>query len=64
MQSLIEILDKNLKYINHQVIEDTIIIQVKSHRHSFQCPHCNKISNKIHSKYKRIFKIYLFQVKR
>lgn len=55
MQSLIKLLDKNLKYINNEIIEDTIIIKVESERDFFQCPNCNNTSDKVHSRYLRSF---------
>lgn len=55
MQSLINLLDKNLKYINNEIKKDTITIEVESNRESFKCPNCNVTSNKVHSRYERSF---------
>lgn len=62
MQLLIKLLDKKLKYINHEIVEYTIIIQVKLERKSLQCPNCNKTSNKVHLRYKRTFQDLLMLV--
>lgn len=55
MDYLIKLLDKNLDYISHEIIEDTIYINVKSNRNFFVCPHCNTESEKIHSYYLKTF---------
>ena len=55
MNNLIKLLDKNLEYIEHEIIEDTIYISVKSIKEYICCPYCCTPSNKIHSKYKRSF---------
>ena len=55
MDELIKILDKNLTYLNHEILEDTIYIKVTSSRESFVCPSCKKESTKIHSHYTKTF---------
>lgn len=55
MDDFIKLLDENLKYIDHEIIEDTIIINVTSEREYLNCPYCNAVSNKIHSHYQRTF---------
>ena len=55
MDELIKILDKNLTYLNHEILEDTIYIKVTSSRESFVCPSCKKESTKIHSHYIKTF---------
>ena len=55
MDELIKILDKNLAYLNHEILEDTIYIKVASNRESFVCPACKKESTKTHSHYTRTF---------
>ena len=52
MNNLIKLLDKNLEYIEHEIIEDTIYISVKSIKEYICCPYCCTPSNKVHSKYK------------
>ena len=56
MNEFIKLLDKNLKYVSHEIIDDTIYIQVISELNECKCPCCGHISNKVHSKYKRTFK--------
>ncbi len=55
MDELIKLLDKNLEYINHEVIEDTIYIKIKSTKEKAYCPDCNTVSKRIHSRYQRSF---------
>lgn len=55
MNNLIKLLDKNLEYIEHEIIDDTIYISVKSIKEYICCPYCCTHSNKVHSKYKRSF---------
>jgi transposase len=55
MDNLIKLLDKNLEYIEHKIIEDTIYITVRSVKEYVYCPYCCTPSNKVHSIYKRSF---------
>lgn len=55
MDELIKLLDRNLEYIDHEVIKDTIYINVKSSKQEACCPDCNALSKRIHSRYKRSF---------
>ncbi|CAI3237621.1 MAG: transposase family protein [Clostridium sp.] len=55
MDILIKILEKNLDYLSHEIIDDTIYINIISNRNKCKCPYCGKFSNKVHSKYKRTF---------
>ena len=55
MDEFIKILEKNLDYLSHEIIDDTIYINVISNRNECTCPYCGKYSNKVHSKYKRTF---------
>lgn len=52
---MIKLLNENLEYVNHELIEDTIYINVKSNKIIACCPDCNKSSQKIHSRYTRSF---------
>ena len=61
MNNLIKLFDKNLEYIEHEIIEDTIYISVKSIKEYTYCPYCYTPSIKVHSKYKRLFQDYLFK---
>lgn len=55
MDEFIKLLDKNLEYISHEIIDDTIFINVVSNRKEVICPYCGKLSSKAHSHYKRSF---------
>ena len=55
MDEFIKLLDKNLEYVSHKIIDDTIYIDVISTRGEITCPYCGKPSSKIHSRYKRSF---------
>ncbi len=55
MDEFIELLDENLEYISHEIIDDTIYINVVSNRKEYQCPYCGNYSYNVHSKYKRTF---------
>ena len=53
MRELVRMLSSEIKYITHEINEDTIAIYVKSKRKEAQCPYCGKVSDKVHSKYIR-----------
>ncbi|MGB7606329.1 MAG: transposase family protein [Lutisporaceae bacterium] len=55
MDEFIKLLDKDLKYLNHVLIDDTIYIYVISTRKEAQCPFCGNISSQTHSTYERSF---------
>ena len=55
MDDLIKLLDKNLDYVSHEIVEDTMYIKVASNRKTFTCPHCNTESKRIHSHYIKTF---------
>ena len=55
MDELIKLLDINLEYIDHEVIKDTIYINIKSSRQEACCPNCKTLSKRIHSRYQRNF---------
>lgn len=55
MKEIIKLLDKNLSYQDHSLIEDTMYINVVSARDSVKCPCCNTPSSKVHSHYKKSF---------
>lgn len=55
MDEFIKMLDKHLEYIEHEILENTIIIHVKSNRTEVICPYCKSISTKAHSTYERNF---------
>ena len=45
MDELITSLDENLKYIKHEIIEDTIYLYVVSTRKEANCPNCGQPSS-------------------
>ena len=55
MNNLIKLLVKNLEYIEHELIGNTINIYVRSINEYPCCPYCGTPSNKVHSKYRRTF---------
>lgn len=55
MDDLIKLLDKNLDYVSHEIVEDTMYIKVASNRKIFTCPHCNTECKRIHSHYIKTF---------
>jgi transposase len=55
MKDIIELLDINLTYLEHQIIGDHIIILVESNRDEVICPYCGKVSCRVHSTYERSF---------
>lgn len=55
MNEFIKLLDENLEYVNHDIIDGTIYINVVSTRKDVVCPYCGKISSKVHSHYERSF---------
>lgn len=55
MDEFIKLLDKDLKYLNHEIIDDTIYIYIASTRSEVPCPFCGQISTKTHSTYERSF---------
>lgn len=55
MDLFIKLLDKNLEYVSHEMIDDRISITVISTREEVICPHCGEPSSKVHSHYKRFF---------
>lgn len=55
MNDFIAMLDQNLRYIEHKLKEDKLIIQVASSRNIVMCPYCATTSSKVHSTYHRKF---------
>lgn len=55
MEEIVKHLDKNLQYVKHEIIEDTIYIYVISERDEMICPFCGSPSSKTHSHYERSF---------
>lgn len=55
MDQFIKLLDKNLDYISHEIVDNTINIKVASNRENVCCKYCNTPSDKVHSHYNRSF---------
>ncbi|WP_442863867.1 transposase family protein [Anaeromicrobium sp.] len=55
MDELIKLLDKNLDYVEHEIIDNTIYVKVISNRENVCCKYCNTPSKKVHSRYNRSF---------
>ncbi|PEB52876.1 hypothetical protein CON65_14515 [Bacillus pseudomycoides] len=55
MNDVVKLLDENLRYISHEIIEDTLFIRVASEKLSLTCPSCSITSTKVHSRYERTF---------
>lgn len=55
MDDFIKLLDENLEYENHEIIEDTIYIYVHSIRTVVECPFCGTSSSRCHSRYLKKF---------
>jgi transposase len=55
MYDLVQMLDSNLIYLDHQVFCDSIIIYVCSKHDEATCPYCGTASSRIHSSYERSF---------
>ncbi len=55
MDEFIKLLDENLDYVEHEIIDNTIYIEVISNRKEIYCKYCNTPSTKVHSYYNRSF---------
>lgn len=55
MDNVVKMLDGKLRYLSHEIVEDTLFIQIASERLSVICPSCKTASTKVHSHYKRTF---------
>ncbi|NME96474.1 transposase family protein [Clostridium cochlearium] len=55
MDKFIKLLDKNLEYVNHQIIDNTFYTNVISNRKQVICPFCGTPSTKVHSRYVKQF---------
>ena len=53
MKELVKLLDKQLKYEEHEIKGNEIHIWVTSRRKVLNCPYCGKKSRKVHSRYRR-----------
>lgn len=55
MQKYIDMLNKDLKYIDQTVVDDTVIFDVESTIEFPTCPYCGKPANRKHSTYTKSF---------
>jgi len=55
MDEFIKLLHKNLDYVSHEIVDNTIYVKVASNRDIVCCKYCNTPSNKVHSYYNRSF---------
>ena len=55
METLIKMLDSNLKLNCYNIIDDTIYLYVESIKQGVKCLECGYISNRVHSHYERSF---------
>ena len=56
MKEIVKLLNKDLKYVRHEINEDLMYIYVKSSRKEAKCPYCGEIGKRIHSRYERRFR--------
>lgn len=55
MDEIVKLLDSNLEYISHEIINNTLYIEVASIRRTVVCPYCGAETQKVHSHYKKGF---------
>jgi len=55
MKEIAKLLDENLNYQNHEIINHIIYIYVTSNRSEVECKFCKTPSNRVHSHYSRSF---------
>ncbi|WP_073010652.1 transposase [Clostridium amylolyticum] len=53
MDEFIKLLDNNLEYIRHEIIDNTIYIEVISNPQIVKCTYFGESTNKVHSYYKK-----------
>ena len=56
MKELIKLLDKDLEYIGHEIIDDTFYISARSIKKAPKCPFCGCEASGTHSYYQREFR--------
>ena len=56
MEEIIKKLDNNLKVLNYEYVNDTLIIDLERTNNAEVCPCCGRKSKSIHSRYIRIIK--------
>ena len=55
MNYFVKLLDENLKYIKHKIVDNILKIWVESSKSDVTCPYCGTKSSKVHSHYERSF---------
>lgn len=55
MDDFIKLLNENLEYEKHEIIEDTLYIYVHSIRATVECPFCGYSTSRCHSRYLKNF---------
>ncbi|MBC3798612.1 transposase family protein [Acetobacterium tundrae] len=55
MDDLIKLLNENLEYEKHEIIEDILYIYVHSLRTTVKCPFCGSSTSRCHSRYLKNF---------
>lgn len=55
MDAIIKMLDKSLDYVSHELIDETLYINVVSNKETLRCPECGSETTKVHSRYKKSF---------
>lgn len=64
MNEIIHLLDPNLNYLYHELIDDAMYIFVESTLETITCPFCGTKSSKRHSSYQRSFQDLPIQEKK
>jgi len=55
MNEIVKLLDVNLDYVEHEIIDNTMYINVISNREEPECSYCKTPSSRVHSRYVRKF---------
>ena len=55
MREIVQLLEENFLYLDHQITDDSITIIVSSKRDEAICPYCKMVSSRVHSTYERRF---------
>ncbi|PGM96344.1 transposase family protein [Bacillus cereus] len=55
MESLLSLLDPQIQYLSHEFMTNQVVFRAKTWFVTAICPYCGTESNKVHSKYHRVF---------
>ncbi|HDR6319096.1 TPA: transposase family protein [Bacillus thuringiensis] len=55
MESILSSLDSQIQYLSHEFMADQVVFRAKTRFVTAICPYCGVKTNKIHSKYRRVF---------